>query len=164
MKYLKTINELFDDIEIRNRFGKEYLSGDLSPESTLDWDEYKADPLLTELLEKVTYLNSLKSKRLDKGLYFSFSEERDGLLLYFEVQVTEFANNRYILNIIAASSINDKMDWEEDLVKNIRSKEELFNKLNTTGFNMIKKFNDYCEKEFDISIIDNRISGNVDLN
>ena len=163
MKYLKTINELFDDIEIRNKFGREYLSGDLSPESTLDWNEYKADSLLTELLEKVTYLNSLESKRLDKGLFFSFSEEKDGLLLYFEIQVTEFANNRYILNIIASSSINDKMDWEEDLVKNIKSKEELFNVLNTLGFKMIKKFNDYCKSEFDISIINGDIK-NINLN
>jgi hypothetical protein len=125
MKYLKTINELFDDEIIRNEFGEDYLSGDLSPEETTKWDKYKFNPIKAKLLEKVPYLNLLTFREVGNINQFSFNEYRDGLFLLADIQVVSYKNGKFMLVTYFKSLVNDNVDWSKDFIKTGKSLDEV---------------------------------------
>jgi hypothetical protein len=161
MKYLKRMNELFDDEKIRSKFSDDYLSGDFSPEDTLTWNNYSFDKILDKLLESVNYLNSLKFNKTGSILEFTFEEKREGLDLLFNIEVSVFQSGTFNLNVISSSFINDKKDWSESELKSFKDLSSLINFLNGKVFSMIKDFSDYCE-QYDIKVINNSIK--YDLN
>jgi hypothetical protein len=155
MKYLKRIDELFDDEKIRSKFSYDYLSGDLSPEDTLEWDEYSFDSILNNLLEKVPYLNSFRSNRIGNILEFIFEEKRDGLHLLFLIEITGFESGSFTLNVLSSSFVNDKEDWFKSDIKRFKDIQPLLEYLKNDVFKMVNEFSDYIS-QYDIKIINSK--------
>jgi hypothetical protein len=152
MKYLKTINELFDDEKTRSKFGEDYLRGDLSPEDTLEWDEYTFDGLLNKILEKVRYLNSFSNRKLGSMLEFTFEENRDGLNLLFNIEITRFESGSFMLKVISYSFIDEKEDWSESDRKMFNDIESLINYLNNEVLKSLERFSKYSS-QYGVTII-----------
>lgn len=153
MKYLKRINELFDDEQNRIRFSDDYLSGDLSPEDVDVWDKYEYESVKNKLLEKVPYLNSLTFRKTGSINQFSFNEYQEGLFLLFDIQVVAFENGKYMLASYAKSLVDDKVDWSIDFIKSNKSLDDVINLLNNEVRTNLDKFSEYA-KQYDINILD----------
>lgn len=162
MKYLKRIDELFDDEEMRSKFSHEYLSGDLGPEDVNKWDKYEYESLKNQLLEEVPYLNSLDFRKTGNINQFVFNEYRDGLFLLFDIQIVAFENGKYMLANYVKSLVDDKVDWSVDFIKGNKSLDEIIKLLNNNVKANLDKFVDYV-KQYDIDIL-NDDNFKIDLN
>jgi hypothetical protein len=162
MKYLKRVNELFDDESRRSDFSYDYLSGDLSPEDTIKWDKYKINPVKEKLLEDVPFLNLLNFREVGNINQFSFNEYREGLFILFDIHVVLYSNGKFMLATYFKSLLNNKIDWSKDFIKTGKSLEEVIQLLNNDVKKLLDEFSIYV-KQFDIDLTNDGIF-KVDLN
>jgi hypothetical protein len=152
MKYLKRINELFDDEKTRSKFSYDYLSGNLSSEDVLDWKKYNFDGLLNKILEKVKYLNSFTNRKIDSILEFTLEEDRNGLNLVFNIKVNRFESGSFMLNVLSYSFIDGKEDWSDSDSRMFDDIESLINYLNNEVLKSLEEFSKYSS-EYGVTII-----------
>ena len=150
MKYLKKINELFDDEEMRSKFSHEYLSGDLGPDDVNQWDKYEINPVYQKLKDSVNYLSQLDFRKIGNILEFSFTQEDDGFLCIFTIEVTIFSN-KFLLKSISNTIIDDQEDWNKLYIKSLNSIEEVISHLNNQVRKIIYDFSNYLV-QYDIEL------------
>lgn len=156
MKYLKTMNELFDSDELKDQMEIPMLQGKI-PFKDIVKDKNiikQADPLLANLTMSCPFLGNLKYRRVGNILSIGFDErlnfgEGNDVSLHFYIEICEHqTTKRYICNIYAKCVGNGQTLYDERVNKPIMTFESLRELLNRDALNLLIDFTRYTEKVF----------------
>jgi hypothetical protein len=155
MKYLKRINELFDDSDLRDANEIPYLTGDISPETVSKWKKVKSDdPLLDRVIFSCPFVVGLNYRRNGNILEFGFNSNIDNGFYYFTCEVVEFRNVEFGLNAYTRCIIDNNKLWDESFIKRTDNFVKLCSYLNRDILDLLVRFNNFLKSEFGISHYD----------
>ncbi len=153
MKYLKTINELFDDPDVKSKFEIPYLKGDLDPKNISKNIVKDGDNLLGRLSMNCPYIGHLSYKRLSNSLLnigFQTEVNLDGII-YFVIEIMEHASTKkYICNSYAKCVIDGKTVYDKKVNKPLMGYNELVSLLNNEVLDMLIDFNNFTNDNYKI--------------
>lgn len=160
MKYLKTINELFDDAEIKSQLEIPFLKGEIQFRNLVkDKNIVKeGDTLLAKLLINCPYISKLGFTRLNRSILnigfkknLNFGEGND-VLMYFVIEIMEsIPTKNYICNVYAKCVGNNKDLYEEKANKGIMSYDNLVEFINGKSLNILIDFTKFTDHTFKYS-------------
>jgi len=154
MKYIKKLNELFDNEELKAQFEIPYLKGEipLDGESMIG----RSDRLLASLVNACPYLAELGFRKSGNILSIGFSDtksfnDKDKLFYYFNIELVEYSDDRYTLNVYAKCIGNGHTVYDESLIKRSMGFIEVCSQINRPVLNILIDFNNWLEKTIDVS-------------
>ena len=169
MKYLKTINELFDSEDLKAKYEIPYLQGEFSPMNisksgnligTLE------NPLLTNLTRNCPFLIELGWRKNGKILQLGYDgggEFEDGgeVFYYFMMEITEFGPDKFNFNVYAKSIERGEVVYDKSLKKGSLTFIQLVNEIKRPALNILIDFDNWTEERYgedNFSIDDKNIS------
>jgi len=154
MRYLKTINELFDSPEIKSEMEVPYLQGKIqSKELVKDKNlTREGDNLLSKLAMNCPYIGHLEYNRLSSNLLnIGFKKdvkfEGDDVTIYFVIEVMEHSK-KYICNSYAKCLRGNKILYDKKINKGIIDYDTLTNVLNNEVLDLLIDFTKFNEHSF----------------
>ena len=155
MKYLKRINELFDDYDLRDANEISYLTGDIGSEIVSKWGKVKSDdPLLDRVIFSCPFVIGLKYRRNGNILEFGFNGDINNGFYHFNFEIVEFRNGEFGLNVYSKCVNNNNKIWNESFIKRTDSFAKLCSYLNRDVLDLLVRFNNFLKSEFGISHYD----------
>ena len=160
MKYIKTINELFDTEELKSSMDLDYLSGNI-PFKELIKDKNllkQKDLLLSKLIMNCSFIMKLGYKRINKNLLtigFDNSKnfKKDGVFLYFVIEIMSNSDgDKFICNIYAKCIDNNLILYSEKVSTNgnMVDYDKLYNMINKEALDILIDFNQFTENNYDL--------------
>lgn len=178
MRYLKRINELFDDEELKSQFEIPYLKGELVGGGS-KWRSLKSDldPDLTRIITDVPWLAELKYRRSGSVLSIGFNDiiiygksedgREESVYYHFLIEIVRF-RDEYALNVYARCYGNGHQIYSESIIKKSMPYTEMISLLKRPVLNLLIDFNNYIERMFgksNFSVKDkNKIIFNPNMN
>jgi len=157
MKYLKSINELFDDVDIKSKMEIPYLRGDIDFKKIVSNKSLirEGDQLLGKLAMNCPYIGHLGYRRISKNLIdlgynanLNFGEGND-VNLYFIIEIMEHATTKsYICNVYAKCVGNNRTLYSESINRSIMPYNELVRCMNGEILNLLIDFNKFTSHTF----------------
>lgn len=157
MKYLKSINELFDDVDIKSKMEIPYLRGDIDFKKLVsDKSLMKdGDTLLSKLSMNCPYVAHLFFRRISNNLIdigfnkeLSYGQGND-VQMYFVIEIMEHATTKsYICNVYAKCIGNGKVLYNESIHKPIMPYDVLVRCMNNEVLNLLIDFNKFTDRTF----------------
>jgi hypothetical protein len=155
MKYLKTINELFDDSDMKSKFEIPYLQGDIDFKNIASNKSLvkDGDNLLGRLSMNCPYIGHLSYKRLSSSLLnigFQTEINLDGII-YFVIEIMEHASSKkYLCNSYAKCVIEGKTLYDKKINKSLMGYNELVTLLNNEVLDMLVDFNKFTNDNYKV--------------
>jgi hypothetical protein len=152
MKYLKTINELFDDSEMRDRNEIPFLTGNLSAKSVSKWNSVNTDYNLSDrLIFSCPFLDSLENSETGNIIEFNFDGSVEGGFYYFLIEVIHLSKEKFTLKVNAKSIVNNKVQYQKEMSRKVNSFNDLCSLINRDVLDMLITFNNFISDEFGVS-------------
>lgn len=157
MRYLKSINELFDDVDIKSRMEIPFLRGDIDFKKIVSDKNLlkEGDQLLGKLAMNCPYVGHLSYRRISNNLIdigfnknLNFGENND-VSLYFIIEIMEHASTKsYLCNVYAKCVGNGKVLYNESINRSIMPYSELVRCMNNEVLNLLIDFNKFTNHTF----------------
>jgi hypothetical protein len=161
MRFIKKINELFDDGSLKLSHEIPYMSGDLTPISILSNSRiYKFDDgLVRKLSMDCPYVNYLSYNRVGNLLvvgYYKESQNSDNeeSVISFTIEISQHnGTDSFICNTYARCMVNGKKIYNESIIRSIMSYDNLKDLLNNSILDLLIDFSKIMVKKFNVNII-----------
>ena len=155
MKYLKRINELFDDEFQKDLHEIPYLKGEITPQSLTSGEDIlqKGDKLLNQLAHSCPWIIELGFRRSGSILSIGFSDTlrhtaKDEVFYYLNIEIVEFGKSIHNVNFTSKVYGNGVEIYNENIKKSQLTIPQLIDFLNKTCYPLVVDFNNYLEKMF----------------
>lgn len=156
MKYLKTINELFDSQDIKDQMEIPHLKGEISYKELVKDDNLikDGDSLLARVAMNCPYISNLGFTRLSDsliniGFFQELEVELEEVIISFHIEIMEHkSTNRYLCNAYATCMKGNKKIYNESINRSIMPYDRLIDSLNNEVLNLLIDFNKFTLKNF----------------
>lgn len=168
MRYLKTINELFDSDELKSQMEIPYLQDAFPLEYYINNKNIlkSKNPFLIRLLNDCPYLGELMYKESGNIINLGFSKDmkfdsQNSAFLYFTIEIIkDNITNMFVCNIFAKCVGNNQTLYNEKFNKGLIDFNTLSKTINTTGYEMLTTFNKWTKSMFNYT--GNKYYSNID--
>lgn len=161
MRYIKKLNEFFDDDDLKSSMEIDYISKKIPfKEIIKDKNIIKQkDLLLSKLLMNCPFISNLGYNRNGKLLTLGHSNkivfsDTDNVTISFYIEIIENKSTEsYTCNVQAICIGNDHKLFNESIIKGIMTYDKLVNLLNLNVLNLLIEFNKFTKRNFSYEIV-----------
>jgi hypothetical protein len=156
MKYLKRINELFDDEFQKNLHEIPYLKGEITPQKISSGQNLlgMSDRMLNQLCHSCPWIIELGYRRSGSILSVGFSNSlrhsaKDEVFYFLNIEIVDYGRDLYNLNFTSKVIGNGREIYNDSIKNSQMDLNQLINYLNKIIYPMVVDFNNYLSKMFD---------------